>query len=56
MVSLVAQCSYTLTGPGYVKRICSDLATLECKLAGLRLIDSVEGLGAGWPTRGPGSR
>jgi len=41
---VVAQCSYPLTGLGCVKRIYSDLATLECTPAGLRLVDSVEGL------------
>ena len=42
---VVAQCSYPLTGIGCVKRIYSDLATLECTPAGLKLIDKVEGLG-----------
>ncbi len=41
---VVAQCSYPLTGIGCVKRIYSDLATLECTPRGLRLIDTVEGL------------
>ena len=41
---LVAHCSYPLTGIGCVKRIYSDLATLECTAHGLRLIDKVEGL------------
>ena len=41
---IVAQCSYPLTGIGCVKRVYSDLATLECTLAGLKLIDKVEGL------------
>ena len=41
---LVERCSYPLTGIGCVKRIYSDLATLECTLRGLRLIDTVEGL------------
>jgi 3-oxoadipate CoA-transferase, beta subunit len=42
---VVAQCGYPLTGIGCVKRIYSDLATLECTPAGLKLIDKVEGLG-----------
>ncbi|MDM0032702.1 3-oxoacid CoA-transferase subunit B [Variovorax sp. J22P271] len=42
---IVAQCSYPLTGLGCVKRVYSDLATLECTPAGLRLIDKVDGLG-----------
>jgi 3-oxoadipate CoA-transferase beta subunit len=41
---IVRQCSYPLTGIGCVKRIYSDLATLACSAAGLRLIDMVEGL------------
>jgi len=41
---IVAQCSYPLTGIGCVKRVYSDLATLECTPAGLKLIDKVEGL------------
>ena len=41
---VVAQCSYPLTGIGCVKRIYSDLATLECTALGLRLIDRVDGL------------
>jgi 3-oxoadipate CoA-transferase beta subunit len=41
---VVAACSYPLTGIGCVKRIYSDLATLECTPQGLRLIDKVEGL------------
>lgn len=35
---------YPLTGIGCVKRIYSDLATLECTPQGLRLIDAVNGL------------
>ena len=42
---VVAKCSYPLTGIGCVKRIYTDLATLECTPSGLRLIDTVEGLG-----------
>jgi len=41
---IVKTCSYPLTGIGCVKRIYSDLATLECSPQGLRLIDKVEGL------------
>ena len=42
---VVAKCSYPLTGIGCVKRIYTDLATLECTPGGLRLVDTVEGLG-----------
>jgi 3-oxoadipate CoA-transferase, beta subunit len=42
---IVAQCSYPLTGIACVKRIYTDLATLECTAQGLKLIDAVEGLG-----------
>ncbi|HSW18664.1 MAG TPA: 3-oxoacid CoA-transferase subunit B [Ramlibacter sp.] len=41
---LVPACTYPLTGVACVKRIYSDLATLECGPAGLKLIDKVEGL------------
>lgn len=41
---VVKECSYPLTGLGCVKRIYSDLATLECSPQGLKLIDKVEGL------------
>ncbi|MEO0004168.1 MAG: hypothetical protein RLZZ22_1860 [Pseudomonadota bacterium] len=41
---VVQACSYPLTGIGCVKRIYSDLATLECTPAGLQLIDKVDGL------------
>ncbi len=41
---VVAQCSYPLTGIGCVRRIYSDLATLQCGPQGLTLIDKVEGL------------
>ena len=41
---VVAQCSYPLTGIACVKRIYSELATLECTPHGLKLIDKVEGL------------
>jgi len=39
-----AKCSYPLTGIACVKRIYSDLATLECTPSGLKLIDTVDGL------------
>ena len=41
---MVAKCSYPLTGIGCVRRVYSDLATLECSPQGLKLIDVVEGL------------
>ena len=41
---IVATCTYPLTGIGCVKRIYSELATLECTPQGLKLIDRVEGL------------
>lgn len=41
---VVERCSYPLTGVACVKRIYTDLATLECTSEGLRLIDSVDGL------------
>jgi len=41
---LVEKCTYPLTGVACVKRIYSDLATLECTPEGLRLIDMVDGL------------
>jgi 3-oxoadipate CoA-transferase beta subunit len=41
---VVQECSYPLTGLGCVKRIYSDLATLECSPEGLKLIDKVDGL------------
>jgi 3-oxoadipate CoA-transferase beta subunit len=41
---VVRECSYPLTGVGCVKRIYSDLATLECSPQGLRIIDLAEGL------------
>ncbi len=43
---IVKACTYPLTGIGCVKRIYTDLGTLECSPQGLRLIDSVEGLSA----------
>ncbi|MDF2464978.1 MAG: 3-oxoadipate CoA-transferase [Ramlibacter sp.] len=41
---IVSSCSYPLTGIGCVKRIYSDLATLECTPQGLKLVDKVDGL------------
>ena len=41
---VVGQCSYPITGIACVKRIYSELATLECSPQGLKLIDMVEGL------------
>ena len=41
---VVAQCSYPLTGIACVKRIYTELATLQCTPQGLRLIDKVDGL------------
>ncbi len=41
---VVAQCSYPITGIACVKRIYSELATLECTPKGLKLIDTVDGL------------
>jgi 3-oxoadipate CoA-transferase beta subunit len=41
---LVARCSYPLTGVGCVKRVYTDLATLEITPAGVTAIDWVEGL------------
>ena len=41
---VVKNCTYPLTGLGCVKRIYSDIATLECTPNGLKLIDLVEGL------------
>lgn len=41
---LVRKCSYPLTGVSCVKRVYTDLATLECTPQGLRLVDLVEGL------------
>ncbi|MCS4511121.1 3-oxoacid CoA-transferase subunit B [Xylophilus ampelinus] len=41
---VVQDCTYPLTGIGCVKRIYSDIATLECTPEGLRLVDVVHGL------------
>jgi len=42
---IVRACTYPLTGLGCVKRIYTDLATLDVTPAGLRCIDKVEGMG-----------
>jgi 3-oxoadipate CoA-transferase beta subunit len=41
---VVQACTYPLTGLACVKRIYTDLCTLECTPQGLRLIDTVAGL------------
>jgi len=41
---VVERCAYPLTGVACVKRIYTDLCTLECTPQGLKLIDTVEGL------------
>ncbi|WP_370681085.1 3-oxoacid CoA-transferase subunit B [Comamonas sp. GB3 AK4-5] len=41
---VVEACSYPLTGLACVKRIYTDLCTLECTPTGLRLVDLVPGL------------
>jgi 3-oxoadipate CoA-transferase beta subunit len=41
---VVRDCTYPLSGIGCVKRIYSELATLECTPQGLKLIDIVDGL------------
>jgi 3-oxoadipate CoA-transferase beta subunit len=41
---VVKTCTYPLTGIACVKRIYSELATLECTPSGLKLVDKVEGL------------
>jgi 3-oxoadipate CoA-transferase, beta subunit len=41
---VVAHCSYPLTGIACVKRIYTDVATLECTPHGLKLVDAVNGL------------
>lgn len=43
---IVKACTYPLTGIACVKRIYTDLGTLECTPKGLRCIDTVEGLSA----------
>ena len=44
---VVSTCSYPLTGAGCVKRIYTDLATLDCTPQGLRWVDAVPGLDRG---------
>jgi 3-oxoadipate CoA-transferase beta subunit len=41
---VVERCTYPLTGIACVKRIYTDLCTLECTPQGLKLVDAVEGL------------
>ena len=41
---IVRDCSYPLTGLGCVKRIYTDVATLDVTPTGLRCIDRVDGL------------
>jgi 3-oxoadipate CoA-transferase, beta subunit len=41
---VVERCAYPLTGIACVKRIYTDLCTLECTPLGLKLVDTVEGL------------
>src|SRR5678816_495896 len=41
---VVERCTYPLTGIACVKRIYTELATLECTPQGLKLVDTVEGL------------
>jgi len=41
---VVERCTYPLTGIACVKRIYSELATLDCTPQGLRLVDMVDGL------------
>ena len=41
---VVERCTYPLTGIACVKRIYTDLCTLECTPQGLKLVDTVDGL------------
>lgn len=41
---LVSFCTYPLTGIACVKRVYSDLATLDCTPSGFQLVDLVDGL------------
>ena len=41
---IVERCSYPLTGIECVKRVYTDLATIECTPQGLKLVDVVDGL------------
>lgn len=42
---IVAQCSYPLTGIGCVSRIYTDLAVIDVTPEGLKVVETVEGLG-----------
>jgi 3-oxoadipate CoA-transferase beta subunit len=42
---VVKACTYPLTAPACVKRVYTDLCTLDCTPQGLRLVDLVDGLG-----------
>ena len=42
---IVEKCEYPLTGIGCVSRIYTDLATFECTARGLKLVETVQGLG-----------
>ena len=42
---IVERCTYPLTGIACVKRIYTELCTLECTPQGLKLVDIVDGLG-----------
>jgi 3-oxoadipate CoA-transferase beta subunit len=44
---IVAQCSYPLTGVGCVRRVYTDLATIEITPQGLKVLDIVPGLSVG---------
>jgi 3-oxoadipate CoA-transferase beta subunit len=41
---VVERCTYPLTGIACVKRIYTELCTLECTPQGLKLVDMVDGL------------
>ncbi len=41
---IVAACSYPLTGVACVKRVYTDVCTLDCTPQGLKLVDLVDGL------------
>jgi 3-oxoadipate CoA-transferase, beta subunit len=41
---VVERCTYPLTGIGCVKKIYTELCTLECTPQGLKLVDTVDGL------------
>ena len=41
---IVAQCSYPLTGVACVRRVYTDLATIDITAAGLKVLDMAEGL------------